>query len=1020
MSLSWCRQDSDLLLSCGKDNRTLCWNPQTGEPYGEFPVVTNWTFQTRWNPHNPSLLATASFDGKIAIQTVQNTKIDGQTGGNQAPALDGEDFFNKAQSQPQSASFTLPKAPKWLERPCGASFGFGGKVISFTRAASEGDAPRKSAIRISNFAADTEIGTMTEAFEKAMTEKNLKAVCESRIEQSSLDTEKTDWKVIGTLMADNPRKELVNYLGFSKDEDESSSRISNEGANGDVSNELGISKSNGESSARNNRLSSFFDTTNEGDNFLADLAATKGAKTNNPFQLYSDSESASDRKITQALMLGQFDKALEVCLQEDRLSDAFMIAICGGQDSIEKVQKAYFTKQSSGPKYLRLLASVVGKNLWDVVYNADLRNWREVMATLCTYASAEEFPDLCEALGDRLEDQIDNDSVRSGARNDASFCYIAGSKLEKVVKLWISEIEKDEKSSSPSTTADSSFSVHVRALQSFIEKVTIFREVTQYRDNDRSAASDWKLAPLYEKYTEYADIVAAHGQLQIAEKYLDLLPEKYPAAEVARNRVKQATRKATIQSTARQPTNAGSIPNRGTMSSSGPVQRQQLNVPGFESQQAPSLYQPSRASNPYQPQEPAQTPHVYPSQSQGPYGVPSYQGGQPPRHQYGMQPAPGYGAPPPVQGHAAPPRNVNASPAVAPPSKATNMPNWNDMPEDFFKAPTSRRGTPGVQPATINAPFSSQPTMSTPPVSNQQFQSRATPPGPPPPKGSAPPPRSNTPQTNGRPPYQQPDRPTSSASNAYIPQQPPSQFGGFQQQQQQQPQIPRGASPYNAPPSAPPAGGRYAPAPVPQTSAPMTQRAPPPQNPYAAQPNLSNQGGNAPAMPPQSSAPPPQSTRSPVSPPVPRPDSTQSQQARPQKPATPKHRMSSFQTASVHDQSTNNFPAPGDRSHIPADAHIIYNNLNEDMQRVKAKAPASFKMQVNDTEKRLNILFDHLNNEDLLKPNTVQDMVELAQALRARDYEQAQAIHIDIMTHRTDECGNWMVSPDERLRKIPY
>lgn len=80
------------------------------------------------------------------------------------------------------------------------------------------------------------------------------------------------------------------------------------------------------------------------------------------------------------------------------------------------------------------------------------------------------------------------------------------------------------------------------------------------------------------------------------------------------------------------------------------------------------------------------------------------------------------------------------------------------------------------------------------------------------------------------------------------------------------------------------------------------------------------------------------------------------------------------------------------------------------MQRVKSKAPASFKAQVIDTEKRLNILFDHLNNEDLLKPNTIQDMVELAQALRARDYDQAQVIHIDLLTNRLDECGNWMVS----------
>jgi len=102
--------------------------------------------------------------------------------------------------------------------------------------------------------------------------------------------------------------------------------------------------------------------------------------------------------------------------------------------------------------------------------------------------------------------------------------------------------------------------------------------------------------------------------------------------------------------------------------------------------------------------------------------------------------------------------------------------------------------------------------------------------------------------------------------------------------------------------------------------------------------------------------------------------------------------------------------APGDRSHIPANAQPIYEILNQDMQRVKSKAPASFKPQVNDTEKRINILFDHLNNEDLLKPNTIQEMVELAQAMRARNYEQAQAIHIDVMTNRLDECGNWMVS----------
>lgn len=87
----------------------------------------------------------------------------------------------------------------------------------------------------------------------------------------------------------------------------------------------------------------------------------------------------------------------------------------------------------------------------------------------------------------------------------------------------------------------------------------------------------------------------------------------------------------------------------------------------------------------------------------------------------------------------------------------------------------------------------------------------------------------------------------------------------------------------------------------------------------------------------------------------------------------------------------------------------IYEILSADMQRVKSRAPSNFKPQVEDAERRLNILFDRLNNEDLLKPNTVADMVELSRAIQARDYDTARNLHVDIMTNRMDECGNWMV-----------
>jgi protein transport protein SEC31 len=63
-----------------------------------------------------------------------------------------------------------------------------------------------------------------------------------------------------------------------------------------------------------------------------------------------------------------------------------------------------------------------------------------------------------------------------------------------------------------------------------------------------------------------------------------------------------------------------------------------------------------------------------------------------------------------------------------------------------------------------------------------------------------------------------------------------------------------------------------------------------------------------------------------------------------------------------------------------------------------------------DTEKRLNILFDHLNNEDLLKPDTVREMGDLAAAMQERQFEQAQGLFQDIMTTKVDEGSNWMVS----------
>lgn len=1028
LSLSWCQQDSDLLLSSGKDNRTLCWNPQTGEMLGEFPDATNWTFQTRFNQHHPNLLATASFDGKIVVYTLQNANQPANQGAANGLA-DAEDFFSKAQIQPQESSFDLKKTPKWLERPAGVSFGFGGKLVVFGKQPSATGAHQSSKVQILQFSVDSEIDAATEAFEKTLKSGDISGICASHIANAKNDEETTDWEAIKALIAENPRESINKYLGFSDTEG-----AANEAKDLNVS-DVGTSKedepshdepaSDEVSATKGNRLSTAFGDSTDGDDFLSNLTPTKAAQTNDPFELLSESESSSDREITKALMLGRFDQAMLICLKEDRMADAFVIAKCGGEALLEKVQQAYLARASKGPNYLRLLAAVIGKNLWDIVYNADLTNWKGSMATLCTYADPKDFPDLCEALGDRISE--------AGSRKDAAFCYMAGSKLEKVVNIWISELQEQEQAGLQSPDGNSTFSVHARLLQNFIEKVTIFRSVTRFEDSEKALAGGWKLAPLYERYIEYADILASHGHLDTADRYLDPLPAQYPAADVVRNRVKQASRTGTsIPARQEQPATARTVP---TAQPANTVQAQRM--PPTQPSVAANTYAPANAFNAYAPpqtlaSQQSYVPRGQPQASYGPPPIPTV-AGLPQGNAYGI----------------APPKNP--TPSQPPPSKK-DMANWNDTPM-LSKPPASSRA--GMSPAPVTSSFPNQPNAAIPPPATSfGAPPRGTPTPPAPPPKASEMPRTMSPLGNAPAPFAQPARP---GSTSYVP-------SNLSSRPHSPATIARGPSPYNPPPPSQPSTNRYAPIPVAQQvpqQMPVQMTPPPPQgvippppaNPYApaqggmpppppANPYAPPQGGMPPPPPVNSYAPPPSAMQppppvnpyapsqggmqsSPLTNPYAPPQSPQAQfgqyplqhpeQPRQAPSVPPRGTPSSSRPGTSQGQgprssvSTPKYP-PGDRSHIPEDAREMVDTFNNDMQRVAGKAPANFAVQVKDTQKRLNILFDHLNNGDLLKPDTISNLTELARALQAKNYDLASRMQVNIQREKLDECGQWMVS----------
>jgi len=60
--------------------------------------------------------------------------------------------------------------------------------------------------------------------------------------------------------------------------------------------------------------------------------------------------------------------------------------------------------------------------------------------------------------------------------------------------------------------------------------------------------------------------------------------------------------------------------------------------------------------------------------------------------------------------------------------------------------------------------------------------------------------------------------------------------------------------------------------------------------------------------------------------------------------------------------------------------------------------------------KRINILFDHLNNDDLLKPDTVQQMVQISHHVQNKEWDQAQSLFTEMQSAKLETEGkNWMV-----------
>nr|XP_013812840.1 PREDICTED: protein transport protein Sec31A isoform X8 [Apteryx mantelli mantelli] len=513
LAIAWSMADPELLLSCGKDAKILCSNPNTGEVLYELPTNTQWCFDIQWCPRNPAVLSAASFDGRISVYSIMGGSADGlrQKQVDQLSSSFGNlDPFGTGQPLPplqlpqqtasQSVILPLKKPPKWIRRPVGASFSFGGKLVTFenTKAQQQPGIDQQQQqqrhhVYVSQVVTEKEFLARSNQLQEAVRSEGFVSYCQNKIDMAQADFERNVWAFLKVNFEEDSRVKYLELLGYRKEDlrKKVTSALNKESlADGELGeapteSDESVLKEVGEGQATEEQLlgERLKDHKREPEDSVS-------AKKTFNISVNGD----VDGLITQALLTGNFESAVDLCLHDNRMADAIILAIAGGQELLSRTQEKYFAKIQS--KITRLITAVVTKNWKEIVQSCDLQNWREALAAVLTYARPEEFAALCDLLGNRLESEGD-----SLLQTQACLCYICAGNVEKLVACWT----KAQDGNSP------------LSLQDLIEKVVILRKAVQLTQAvDPNAVG----ALLAEKMSQYANLLAAQGSIAAALTFL--------------------------------------------------------------------------------------------------------------------------------------------------------------------------------------------------------------------------------------------------------------------------------------------------------------------------------------------------------------------------------------------------------------------------------------------------------------------------------------------------------------------
>jgi len=436
LSLGWCPHDESLLVSCGKDNKTLLWDLYSLKPIYEF---VNDASKDNINVSDPGTPSKSLFGG--GLSTSQQRRYDVQWSPRLRGILSTCSFDRKVQIHSViGEAGKSGRIPQWLKRPATVSTGFGGALIS------SGNSP---IVTYRTVVEEPKLVTISDQFEQDIASKDFIEFCNTKSQHvanlGNIEEAKI-WGFMQIIFEVNARENLLQYLGFDPEEiGQLASQLPNS-ETPDISN----------------------------------------------LSLANQPKLKVDEIVKQALIVGNFEVAVECCFQSGNYADGLVLSSCGGAELWAKTQTRYFELEASKRPFLYIVNAVINSQLEELVARSNPSNWRETLAILSTYGKSEEFPTLCVALGNRLEESEDF--------ANASLCYMRAISLDKAVKHWKQQLDQANQNS-----------LDFMALHSFVEKVAVFLQAME---------PDVQLSPdVAESFYLYAKALSGQGLLERAAKY---------------------------------------------------------------------------------------------------------------------------------------------------------------------------------------------------------------------------------------------------------------------------------------------------------------------------------------------------------------------------------------------------------------------------------------------------------------------------------------------------------------------